>query len=132
MVEESSSGPRFHRRRQANVAGGRPFRHVVRVSPKEEAILFRLATAQRVSIARLLVESALASETGELRTERQDVITELFKLHRLLAAVSNNVNQIAKVANATGRVSEDLQATLAKVREVAMRIDDTCDELSLT
>lgn len=132
LRETTPEGRRFHRRRQANYAGGRPIRHVVKVSPKEEAILFRLATQQRVSIARVLVESALASEHSETPTERHDTIVELFKLHRLLGAVSNNVNQIAKVANSTGEIGEDLKATLAMVREVAGRIDQACDELSLT
>ena len=77
----------------------------MKVTPEEEGRLLRLALAQRVTIPRLLVETTLASETGETVTERRNAIGKLFELHRLLAAMSNNVNQIAKATNATGRAS---------------------------
>ena len=54
------------------------------------------------------------------------------RLHRLLAAVSNNVNQIAKATNATGQRQAETDATLAAVRRVAERIDAAVDELSLS
>lgn len=59
-------------------------------------------------------------------------MAELFALHRLLAAISNNVNQIARHANATGEVEPATVSTLAKVREVAERIDAAIDGLSLS
>lgn len=49
----------------------------------------RMAAEQQVSIPRLLIESVLASEAP---TRRKQAIEELFALNRLLAAVSNNVN----------------------------------------
>ena len=52
-------------------------------------------------------------------------------MHRYLAAVSNNVNQMAKATNATGELQEDLLQTLAAVRRTAERIDDLIDRLSL-
>jgi len=120
------------RRRRANVDGGRQHAHLVKVSPEEEGILARLAAAQRVSIPRLLVESAIASEhAGETPTERRNALGELFALHRLLAAVSNNVNQIARATNASGEVQEDMRWTLAKVRDTAERIDAAIDGLAL-
>lgn len=94
-------------------------------------MLLRLAGAQRVTVPRLLVESALASEGSETPTERRQAMAELFVLHRLLASISNNVNQIARVANSTGEVKPSTVATLAKVREVAERIDEAIDGLSL-
>ena len=45
--------------------------------------------ARQVSIPRLLIESALASEAP---TQRKQAIEELFALNRLLVAASNNVN----------------------------------------
>ncbi|MEV7801301.1 hypothetical protein AB0O14_19645 [Microbacterium foliorum] len=45
--------------------------------------------ARQVSIPRLLIESALASETP---TQRKQAIEELFALNRLLVAASNNVS----------------------------------------
>ncbi|WP_235857242.1 MobC family plasmid mobilization relaxosome protein [Occultella glacieicola] len=104
----------------------------MKVTPEEEAVLLRLALAQEVTVPRLLVESALASETGETATERRNAIAELFRAHRLLAAISNNVNQMAKATNATGEVQEDLVETLRAVRRTAGRIDEAIDGLSLS
>ena len=132
MSEEAPKGRLFARRRRANVDGGRQHRHEVKVSPEEEGMLLRLAEAQHVTIPRLLVESALASATSETPTERRNAIGKLFELHRLLAAVSNNVNQIAKATNATGQRHAETDATLAAVRRVAERIDAAVDELSLS
>lgn len=119
---------RFGRRR-ANAPGGRQHSHRVLVTPEEEARLARLAAAGRVTVPRLLVEAALAG-SGESATVRRDAIAELFAVHRLLAAVSNNVNQIARHANASGELSADAAAALAAVRRVAGRIDGVMDRLS--
>jgi len=120
----------FARRRRANAAGGRQHFHKVKVTPEEEGTLARLALAQRVTIPRLLVESALSAQTSETPTERRNALAELFAVHRLLAAISNNVNQIARATNATGEMGEDLAATLRAVRRTAERIDATVDALS--
>ena len=130
MSDEAPEDRRVARKRRANVAGGRQHRHEVKVSPEEEGALLLRAKAQRVTIPRLLVESAL-SAAGETPTERRQAMVELFGLHRLLAAISNNVNQIAKATNATGELQPETVTTLAKVREVAERIDEAIDGLSL-
>ncbi|MEG2578906.1 MAG: plasmid mobilization relaxosome protein MobC, partial [Glutamicibacter sp.] len=92
--EQAPTGRLFARRRRANVEGGRQHHHKVKVTPEEEGMLLRLAEAQHVTIPRLLVESALASESSETPTQRKQAMAELFALHRLLASISNNVNQI--------------------------------------
>jgi len=46
---------------------------------------------------------------------------------RLLAALSNNVNQMAKATNATGEVGRELSATVGAVRECALRIRATLE-----
>ena len=131
MSGESGGGRLFARRRRANVAGGRQHRHEVKVTPEEEAILLQLAEAQRVTVPRLLVEAALSAPTGESPSERRNAIAELFGLHRLLAALSNNVNQMARVTNATGNVHTEMVETLRAVRRTAERIDGAIDGLSL-
>lgn len=131
MGEETPGGRLFARRRRANVDGGRQHRHEVKVSPEEEGMLLRIAAAQHVTIPRLLVESALSSATSVTPTERRNAMAELFAIHRLLAAVSNNVNQMARVTNATGEVQSELSVTLAAVRRTAERIDAAIDGLSL-
>lgn len=132
MSDETPGGRLFTRRRRANAPGGRQHRHEVKVTPEEEAVLLRLALAQEVTVPRLLVESALAAETGETSTERRNAIAELFRVHRLLAAISNNVNQMAKATNATGEVQQDLVETMRAVRRTAGRIDEGIDGLSLS
>ena len=130
MGETSPGGRRFSRRRRANVAGGRQHRHEVKVSPEEEAMLLQRAHAHRVTVPRLLVESALSDGSGETPTERRNAMAELFAMHRLLAAISNNINQIARATNATGELQDETVATLRAVRRTAERIDGVVDELS--
>ena len=95
-------------------------------------MLLRLAKAQHVSVPRLLVESAIAAQAGETLTERKQAMAELFTLHRLLAAISNNVNQMARATNATGTLPDELRSTLTAVRRTAERIDAAIDGLSLS
>lgn len=119
---------RFGRRR-ANVAGGRQHSHRVLVTAEEEARLAQLAAAGRVTVPRLLVEAALAG-SGQTATVRRDAIAELFAVHRLLAAVSNNVNQIARHANASGEFPADAVVVLGTVRRLAGRLDAAIDGLA--
>jgi len=106
------------------VSGGRVHRHEVKVSVEEEAALVVRALAQHVTVPRLLVESALSS-AGETPSDRRNLAAELLGIRTLLAAVSNNVNQIAKHANATGELPENLLATVAAARSLMVRIDET-------
>ncbi len=89
----------------------------------------QLAEAARVTVPRLLVESALSAR-GETPTQRQDVLVELFAVRRLLAAVSNNVNQIARHANAGEEFPRDARAALVAVRRVVERIDATMETVA--
>lgn len=130
MTEESSSRSFFSRQRRANVEGGRQGVRKVKVSPEEEGQLVRIAAKMGVTVPRLLLESALAVEQNETPTQRKQAMAELFAMHRLLAAISNNVNQLARQANATGEIPAESAATLRKVREVAERIDTVIDGLS--
>lgn len=110
------------RRRRANAAGGRRLRHEVKVTETEEAQLKAKAAEQGVTVPRLLVEAALAGG-GETATQRRELAAELFATYRLLAAMSNNVNQIARATNATGETQPDTAAALDAVRRTAQRVD---------
>lgn len=93
----------------------------------------RLALRYRVSVPKLLVDSALAggSEAAAGNASvREAVVTELFAVHRLLGNIANNVNQVARVANSTGEVVPQVPEVLAAVRRVAERIDRVVDGLS--
>lgn len=124
-------GRQGRRRRRANVPGGRRHSHEVKVTPEEEALLLQRAEAQRVTVARLLVESALAPQ-GETPTQRRELLAEMFAVNRLLGNLANNVNQIAKATNATGEWQAETAATLAAVRRTSARIDDAIDRLALS
>ncbi len=55
---------------------------------------------------------------------------ELLAVRRLLAAVSNNLNQIARSANAGGEFPADAAGVLVGVRRVVGRLEETLDRLA--
>ncbi len=119
--------------RRRRVEGGRQHRHVVRVTPEEEAQLLTLALRYRVSVPKLLVDSALAGGSeaaSENAAVRHAVITELFGLHRLLANIANNVNQMTKALHGSGELPPQTGEVLAAARRAAERIDAVLDGLS--
>lgn len=105
------------------------------MSPEEEGVLYRAALAQDVTIPRYLVERATAQETGETATARREQLADLFRLHRSLASVGNNLNQIARATNAEGFVPvelrDELRHTIAVVRRTAEQIDEVVDQLGV-
>lgn len=130
-TDPTASTPTGPERRKRVLGGRHAARYNVKVTAAEGGVLERIAAAQHVSVPRLLVEAAMSSELRETPTERKAAMAELFALHRLLAAISNNVNQIAKVANATGEIQGELRSTLDAVRRTAERIDDAIDGMSI-
>ena len=50
-------------------------------------------------------------------------------LHNLLARSSNNINQLARQANATSEFPAEAHEALKHLRSVAMRIDRTIEGL---
>lgn len=134
VVTVADQGSRFGgRRRRENAPGGRHHAHKVRVTPEEEAALLARAGRLGVSVPRLLVEAALLDgETLESRSAdtewRHQVLTELFAVKRALGASAININQIAKVANATGEVDASLPAAVAHLRKVSERVTVALDQ----
>jgi len=129
---KDGAGPRpraLGRRRRANVAGGRLHHHKVSVTPEEEAVLVRLAESQGVTVVRLLVESATAAR-AETSAQRRAAMAELFAVRRLLAGMANNVNQLARHANAGEEFPAEAVHALAAFRRLAFRIDDVLDGMT--
>lgn len=54
---------------------------------------------------------------------------ELYGVRRLLASVSNNVNQLARASNATGQVEGELSATLDLLRRTVDRLNGLLSRL---
>jgi hypothetical protein len=107
--------------RRHRVESGRPHAVKVRFTDDEYAALVGRAAAARVSIQRFLVEGALAPR-------RQVVVpaalnAELAGLHRLVANLANNINQIARKLNAGGRPDASVTAATDAVARTMSRLD---------
>lgn len=130
MSETSSSAQerartRARRRRANSDAGPRTITHKVKVNAAEEAVLVgRAHAAGGVTIPRLLLEAALSDATGETATDRQDRLAWMFRVRQLLAATSNNINQIARATNAGEPIGAELAHTLAKVNGLCDELDE--------
>lgn len=128
MSEEDVPRSRLSKRRRANSPAGTKKRRGVWVTAEEDAALRARAARERVTVPNLLVSSAL-SESTDSPTERRAIAAELMALHNLLARSSNNINQLARQANATGDFPAEAGQALKHIRSVAMRIDDAIDGL---
>ncbi len=118
------------RRRQANVPGGRNVRRVLKLTEFEDNALYFKAQEQNVSVQRLLVESALTFESGDTATNRKAAVQSILRAERQLAAIGNNLNQIARGVNAGAPVSAELHHSLEFLRGVLMRLDDAASSIA--
>lgn len=125
---ESVRRSRLSKQRRANSPAGTKKRREVWVTAEEEAALVARAARENLTVPNLLITAAL-SEGSETLTQRKAAMAELMAVHTLLARVSNNVNQIARHANAGNDFPQDATAALAYVRQVAKRIDATIEGL---
>lgn len=126
--EESTHRPNLSRRRRENTPAGSKKRRDVWVTVEEEAALVARAEREKVTVPNLLISSAL-SDHSDSPTERRAIAAELMSLHNLLARSSNNINQLARQANATSEFPAEAREALEHIRAVAMRIDDAIDGL---
>lgn len=129
MSEPTEKRSRFGKRRRENSPAGTKKRRDLWVTAEEEAMLVARAAREGVTVPRLLI-SAATSESVETPTERRALVAELFAIHTLLARVSNNVNQIARHANAGDEFPDDAASTLAYVKKLAFRIREVVDGIA--
>jgi hypothetical protein len=115
----------FGRKRRANVDGDvkREKSYRVYVTPEEDAQLRARAAVQGVTVPRLLFESALNAQI-RTDTEWKQAAAGLFKVQSLLGGVANNINQLAKFANAEGVFPEEARAVTAEYRKLVPFIED--------
>lgn len=118
------------RKRQINIEGGRTVERKVRISEFQDRAIVAAAAVQGMSVPRLMVESALAQEHGETMTERRESLTRLMQLQGQLAAIGNNLNQIAKTANATGEISRELTHSLAYLHRAVAAVTEAAETIS--
>ena len=124
---------RWRRRRAANVPGGRPVKHEVKVAVEEEAQLIVLAQQAGMTIPRLLVSSALSRrDAGTItRAERRELLVELLAVKRLVGNIALNVNQVAKAVNTTGDLPPQTGQLWRSAHRAIDRIDDLAERFSL-
>lgn len=119
----------FGRKRTANAEDGpRQKRYVVKVTPAEQAALEGRAIEARVTVQRLMLESAL-SDAPETITERRQLAVELSEVRQLLANLANNANQLAKYANTEGHIADWANDVLLDYRAARPRINAVIDGL---
>jgi hypothetical protein len=98
----------------------------VRFTDAEQELVQAAADEAGMSVANLLAETVLASLAGTGRlsvSERRALAGELGKIRRYLKAIGNNVNQLAAVANSTGRVPAEVGPTMHAVMSMVARLD---------
>ena len=135
MADESSesevSRGRFARRRRENAETARSRRFVVKVTPAEEVLLRSRAEVQQVTVARLMVESALSDEVWSV-SEQRALLAEMGRVRNLLGNVANNVNQVARFANREGHfVESDVRGYLGWLRQLYPRMEAAFEAAAL-
>lgn len=114
-----------------------PHRHYhVTVSADEDAELVVRAAGARVSVPRLLVDSALSdvgeSGGGGFAADGERVAAlygDVARVLRKLSGVATNLNQIARVANAGGGVQPGIGPAIDRVQTLSDRIETVLAEL---
>ena len=115
--------------RRRRLEGGR--RRIVKIrlsDPEFEALAVR-AKGAGVSVQRLVVDAALA-DGAPTPAERRALWSTLLAARRQVAGLATNVNQLAKVANSTGRVPAGTAAALARIAAIDDRLTEAAAGLA--
>lgn len=115
--------------RQRRLPGGRKNKVTVRMSDEEARFIQARALVAGVSVPKLLVEAALAGDVQTL-SERRALAAEIVAARRLLARIGNNLNQLTRVANATGELPPQLVATMDATARTIARLEEATKQLT--
>lgn len=108
------------RERQANVPGGRPHRHIVKLSDAEHEDLTRRAAEVGVSVPRLLVESA--RDSGKVEAGRAFAALQLLEFDDQIRRIGANVNQQTRhMHQVGGELAPDLVAAHIEALHAVVR-----------
>jgi hypothetical protein len=113
--------------RQQRVPGGRKNTAKVLMSDDEYELIATRAAKIGVSIPRLLVETAIAAQDLTL-TERRALLSELLMLRRMLATITEELQQLTARTNSAGQPPATDSAT-RRIALVATRLDRAVKEL---
>ncbi len=111
---------RARRARQANVAGGRTRRCVVKLTDAEHEDLTAMAEAVGMTVPRLLVESTLEREGADVR----EALLAFADLDTELRRVGNNLNQLTRYSHQDKDLAEGLEFALGAVVRVCLQLDE--------
>ncbi|MFB7837839.1 MobC family plasmid mobilization relaxosome protein [Nocardia brasiliensis] len=111
------------RERQANVPGGRPHRHIVKLADAEHDDLTRRAAEAGVSVPRLLVESA--TNSNRVEAGRAHAAMRLLELDDQIRRIGNNLNQLTRLAHQQRAIPEHLDDALHAVVRACLSVDAT-------
>jgi len=118
-----------HLNRLRRVAGGRTRQVIVRLSTEEHVALQRRAADAGVSVQRYLLEAGFSGMAGDgaarRRAEREFIATR-----GVLRAAGNNLNQLAKWANANGALPSHLEATLTQLGTATDAVSERVDQMA--
>ncbi|WUU86511.1 MobC family plasmid mobilization relaxosome protein (plasmid) [Streptomyces cellulosae] len=121
------------RRRNREAEGPRTNRFLVSYNDTELAIVKEAAARDNQALASWIASSALAvaeEKVVPVSSAMKDVLADLVKARTHVSRVGNNVNQIARVLNADGDVTDpQLTAVLAAVHQAMRRIDEATLQL---
>lgn len=116
-------------KRQVRRAGTRrQIVHKVKVSADQEARLAAKAAERGVTVSRLLVESALAGG-ADAASAKAALAADLFSIMRVLGKIGVNINQLARVTNATLEVQPATVHALDAMARVSDRLNRMLDDL---
>lgn len=119
---------RARRSRQANVAGGRTRRCVVKLTEAEYEDLTAMAAEVGMSVPRLLVESTFEREgveggPGAVAAVREALLA-FADLDTELRRVGNNLNQLTRYSHQDKDFAEGLEFALGAVVRVCLHLDE--------
>ena len=101
----------------------------VSMSELERAQLLQLEAQTGLSPSAILVDAALGSgDPAVLTVKKQEVVT-LLTIRRLVGTAANNMNQLARHANATGEVKDSALSVVQEARRLMRQIEAKMYEL---
>ncbi|WP_082955835.1 plasmid mobilization relaxosome protein MobC [Nocardia sp. 852002-51244_SCH5132740] len=121
--ESANRRARVRRERQANVAGGRPHRTVVKLSDAEQTELSARAAAAGVSVPRYLVDTAMGRDDGE--PGRAAAVGAILDLDEQVRRIGNNINQLTRYAHQHREVSEEIVPAFRAFVRMSLLLDET-------
>lgn len=121
--ESENRRVRSRRTRAANVAGGRPHRHIVRLSEDEETTLTARAEQAGMSLPRLLVESSLGAGSGE--AGRAEAVAALLDLDAEIRRTGSNLNQLTRYSHQERELASGIENALVAVARACLSVDAT-------